>query len=42
LPVNHGIVRPHGGHISVESHGPGAVTIFTTGLPLGGPLRSIA
>jgi signal transduction histidine kinase len=36
LFISHGIVEAHGGHISVESHGPGTGTTFTTVLPLCG------
>ena len=37
LFIGHGIVEAHGEHISVESHGPGTGTTFTTVLPLNGP-----
>jgi signal transduction histidine kinase len=37
LFISHGIVEAHGGRISVESHGPGTGTTFTTVLPLGTP-----
>jgi signal transduction histidine kinase len=37
LFISDGIVRAHGGRLSVESDGPGTGTTFTTELPLGGP-----
>jgi signal transduction histidine kinase len=37
LFISHGIVEAHGGRISVESHGAGTGTTFTTVLPLCGP-----
>jgi signal transduction histidine kinase len=50
LFISDGIVRAHGGRLSVESDGPGTGTTFTTVLPLhgprahddAGPLREIA
>jgi signal transduction histidine kinase len=40
LFISHGIVEAHGGRVSVESHGPGTGTTFTTVLPLRGPAES--